>query len=416
MFLVKCAQWMVVAGWCLTFWPHAGVAQVPANADPMDAARAERYAGRLQGLQESRSHLRTRAASLLAHNPNLEQELLAAMRSQLMAVGALRATPDVIATPQLLQSFRAYRGQSGELILQPEYLIWYALQDNTLARQQLMLQIAGAQREAALSYSALESSRVALEQVATTADENFLDFRMASDLMGRRSAMELGEAERLTAPWLQEDPMHAGAALVRAYALRAMGRNDECRRLLESLDKNFPAMQSILHTVSAQIAFLGGNRKDADRLIELGLSKARAARTGEAYLVAGWFEMADQKWSKAKSLAAQSRQFDANSLEAAILEALASAYERPGRSRDALQILRRAQLKTSPDDWQYHEALALVHMLARDPQFAKREIAAALAVAPTHVRAELEREQQEIDNGQPPAVDWHARLKSLWLR
>lgn len=384
--------------------------------DKVDEQRSLRYIARLKALQEARVHMRDRASSLMAHNPNLEQEMQSALAASLVSAGALQATPEVTATPNLLSTYRAFRGQSGEIYLQPELLIWYAFQDNTLVRQQLFLSMASAQQSALQSYASLQSSRVALEQLAENADQNFLDFRHLSDVLGRRSSRELTEAEALTATWTQADPLHAGATLVRAHGLRSMGRFDECMRMLDQLDNNFPTMQSIVATISAQVAYLGGDVDEAKRQLDKGLARARESGAGEAYLVYGWISMSEQKWSHAKNLAVRLRTLSPNDIETAILEALATAYERPTRAREALQILRRAQLNSSPDDWHYHEALAVVHIMARDHQFARREIAAALAVAPSHVRGELEREQQEILNAKVPAIDWRSRLVQQWLR
>ena len=233
-------------------------------------------------------------------------------------------------------------------------------------------------------------------------------------MLGRRSPQELADADLLTADWLTADPLHAGAALVRAHALRSMGRFDECQRLLDQFDNNFPAMQAIRAAISAQIAYLGGDIDEAKRLLNRGIASARDSGAGEPHLIYGWLNIADGKWAQAKLQASRLRAYSPDDVETAILEGLAVAYDRPNRARDALQILRRARLNTSPDDWQYHEALAIVHALARDRQFARREIAQAVAVAPSHVRAELEREQQEIENAKVPTVDWHARLNMQW--
>ncbi len=89
---------------------------------------------------------------------------------------------------------------------------------------------------------------------------------------------------------------------------------------------------------------------------------------------------------KAQSYGAKARKLQADNIEIAILEGLATAYEKPGRARDGLQLLRRGQRNASPDDWHYHEALAIVHQMARDPNFAKKEIASAIAVAPAFIR------------------------------
>ena len=399
--LCACASWMVTAS--------NSSAQDP--VDKTDIDRAGRYVQSLAELQQSREQLRSRAASLLAQNPNLEQEFLRALQTQLISAGALDATPKFVATPQLVQSFRTYRGQDGQVSLQPQLLVWYALQDNTLIRQQLFFSLVQAQRDATISYATLQSTRVALEQVAQHSDENFLKFRRLSDLLGRRSAQEMAEAANITSALLKDDPLHAGASLLQAYSLRSMGRFDECTKIVEALDNNFPIMESIAKTVQAQIAFLNGSNDDAKRLLEKALPQGQQVGAAEAALMFGWLMMAEKNWDKARGYGTKARQLQTDNIEIAILEGLATAYDKPTRARDALQILRRGQLNASPDDWHYHEALAIVHQIARDHQLAKKEIATALAAAPAFIRAELERELTEITGGNVPQIDWAARLK-----
>ncbi len=393
----------------LTSGPEARC-QAPAQPDKVDVDRAQRYMERLNELQQSRDQLRSRATALLTQNPNLENEFLGALRTQLVTAGALEATPAFIATPQLLQTFQTFRGQQGEIVLQPRLLLWYALQDNTLIRQQLFLNLAAAERDANVTYATLQSTRVALEQVAQHSDENFLKFRRLSDLMGRRSALEIAASDTTTSRWLMDDPMHAGASLLRAYALRSTSRYDECIQLVETLDNNFPAMESIALTITAQIKLLGGANDEAKRMLDKALALGQQSGSAEAAIMYGWVMMAEKRWDRARDFAAKARKLQSDNVEIAILEGLATAYDKPARAREGLQSLRRGQLNASPDDWHYHEALAIVHQMARDHQFAKKEIAAALAAAPTFIRTEIEREQAEIQAGNVPQVDWAKRL------
>ena len=403
-----------LVNWCAALHGQVQGQGPLAGIDPVDSQRSGRTLARFTALEESRVALRDRASSLVAQTPDLERELQSWLGTSWVAAGVLQSTPSVTPVPQLLETYHTYRGQSGEIYLRPELLLWYTFQDNTLVRQHLLLSLANSQRNAAQTFAAIESSRAAIEQLAADADQNFLDFRRLSDVLGRRSPLELADAEALTAGWLANDPLHAGAALVRAHALRSMGRYDECKLVLDRLDNNFPAMQSIRAAIEAQIAYQGGNRDEAKRLLEKGVALSRNSGAGESHLVYGWLYLADQKWAQAKTQASRLRALSPDDVETAILEALAVAYDRPARAREALQILRRAQLNSSPDDWHYHEALAIVHALARDRQFAKREIAQAISVAPSHVRMELQREQGEIDNGRVPTIDWHTRLAMQW--
>lgn len=406
-----CVWYLLIIGGTLCASLFSEPCHAQGAGDKLDGERAMRYVDRLTELQRSREQIQNRAASLIAQNPNLEREFAGAVQAQLVTAGLLQATPSFIATPQLLQTFQAYRGRRGEVVVQPQLLIWYALQDNTLLRQQLFLQMAAAQQDASVTYATIQSTRVALEQVAQHADENFLKFRRLSDLMGRRSAQELVETESLTSAWLKEDPMHAGASLLQAYTMRSTGRKDECKKLMEALDNNFPIMESIAGTVAAQLAFLDGSNDEAKQLLEKALSQSRQSGAAEAAIMLGWMMMAEKRWDKAASYAAKARQLQSDNVEIAILEGLATTYERPNRAREGLQLVRRGQLNATSDDWHYHEALAIIHQTARDHQFAKKEIAAALAVAPAFIRAELDREQGEIQAGNVPQIDWAARLK-----
>ncbi len=73
---------MLVSLLCRCHW---AVAQ--GQPDKIDSDRAQRYVEKLVELQEARVQLRKRAASLLAQNPNLEQEFVAAMRTQMVTAG-----------------------------------------------------------------------------------------------------------------------------------------------------------------------------------------------------------------------------------------------------------------------------------------------------------------------------------------
>lgn len=63
---------------------------------------------------------------------------------------------------------------------------------------------------------------------------------------------------------------------------------------------------------------------------------------------------------------------------------------------------------------EHHEALAIVHAIAGDESFARREIALALLAAPSHIRSDLEEERKVIDSGRLPPMNWNERLVKLW--
>lgn len=395
-------------------WSARADGQAPAAADPIDVQRSQRYVAELTKLEEARLAMRDRAAALVTQTPELQLEFQNWLVTSMVAAGALDRTPPVVSVPRLLQTYRVYRGQSGEIYLNPELLLWYAFQDNTLVRQQLLQSLANSQFGAVQTYAAIQSNRVAIQQLAAESDQSFLGFQHLSDVLGRRSLLEQADAEALTGGMLAADPLNAGAALVRAHALRSLGDFDQSQALLDQLDANLPAVQAARGSVAAQIAYLDGDLDQAKRTLDKAVILARDAAFGEPYLVYGWIQLAEKQWSQAKAHAARLRGLAPDDVETAVLEALAIAYERPNRAREALRVLRGARLNAAQDDWHYHEALAIVHALARDRQFAKREIAAALAAAPRHVRSELEREQQEIEAAQVPAIDWQMRLRLQW--
>ena len=197
-------------------------------------------------------------------------------------------------------------------------------------------------------------------------------------------------------------------------SLRTEGRFDECSRVLEKFDSNFGLMKSIHETVSAQIEFVGGDLKKAhERLAPLTrLAPTQAA--GEPYLIRGWLFLANGEFEDAKTQAAKLRVIDGKSIEAVIIEGLATAMTSPRKAKDGLKILRAGQLYSSPEDWHYHEALAIVHAIAGDESFARREIALALLAAPSHIRSDLEEERKVIDSGRLPPMNWNERLVKLW--
>ena len=133
-----CLLSLLVTSWLVNDAVRAQ-AQAAAQVDPLDAQRSARYIARLVALEESRIAMRDRASTLVTQTPDLEQELRNWLATSMVSAGVLQRTPAVVTVPTLLQTYRTYRGQSGEIYLSPELLLWYTFQDNTLVRRQLLL-------------------------------------------------------------------------------------------------------------------------------------------------------------------------------------------------------------------------------------------------------------------------------------
>ncbi len=395
-----------------------GASSLTAQDDTIDVKRNESYSARLNALQEARVKLRSRASALWEQSPYLKEEFTRAFRQVITNAGLLQSVPEVVAIPHLMRTYGGtMQACADHASHHPQYLLWYTLQDNSVLRNQLMVALAGSQSMAADKYAKFQSTLVAIEQVNKSADANFFEFRHAADLMGRRSPLEIATAKAATESWLIDEPVHAGAALIDAYALRIEGRFDECNRVLEKFDSNFGLMKVIHETVKAQVEFIGGDLKKAQERLARLTNSAPAQAAGEPYLIRGWLHIANGEFDEAKTQAAKLRVIDGKNIEAVIIEGLATAMSSASSTRKAkegLKILRAGQLFSSPEDWHYHEALAIVHSLAGDESFARREIALALPFAPSHVRPDLEEERKIIDTGNLPPVNWNARLLKLW--
>ncbi len=388
---------------------------VSAQEDAIDVKRDENYTAHLKLLQETRIKLRARAATLWEQSPYLKEEFSRAFQQVVATAAALQSTPEVSAIPHLMRTYGGtMRDRADYARQQPQYTLWYAFQDNSALRNQLMISLAGTQSIAADKLAKYQSTVAALQQINADADANFFEFRHAADLMGRRSPLEIASAKAATQSWLRDEPVHAGAALINAYALRTEGRFDECSRVLEKFDSNFGLMKTIHETVNAQIEFVGGDLKKAQERLAPLTRLAPTQAAGEPYLVRGWLFLANGEFEDAKTQAAKLRVIDGKNIEAVIIEGLATAMASPRKAKDGLKILRAGQLYSSPEDWHYHEALAIVHAIAGDESFARREIALALLSAPSHIRSDLEEERKAIDSGRLPPINWNERLVKLW--
>ena len=386
-----------------------------AEDDAIDVKRNENYSARLKALQESRIKLRSRATALWELSPYLKEEFTRALQQTVANAAALQSVPEVSAIPHLMRTYGGtMRDRSDWALRQPQFVLWYAFQDNSALRNQLMVALAGSQSIAADKLAKFQSTLVALQQINAGADANFFEFRHAADLMGRRSPLEIASAKAATEDWLIDEPVHAGAALIDAYALRNAGRFDECNRVLERFDSNFGLMKTIHETVAAQIEFVGGDLKKAQERLAPLTRLAPAQSAGEPYLIRSWLYLASGEFDEARTQATKLRVIDGKSIEAVIVEGLATAMSSPRKAKEGLKILRAGQLFSSPEDWHYHEALALVHAIIGDESFARREIALALLSAPSHIRLDLEEERKIIDAGRLPLMNWNARLVKLW--
>ncbi|MFO1063289.1 MAG: hypothetical protein U0892_05405 [Pirellulales bacterium] len=383
--------------------------------DPGDTKRSERYVALLDDLQAKRMILKNRSSTLMAQSPYLQEEIGRAMQQVLVAQGQLAVTPEVSAIPRLMQSYGGIVGRRSQwALVNPQYTLWYTFQDNTLLRQQLMAQLNTSLQTVQLRDANYKSTLQAINQVAVDADQNFSDFRHLADLMGRRSAREIAEAEARTKTWLQEDPEHAGAGLIEAYSLRTAGRFDEASRTLDNLDDNYIALQSIRLTLAAQVAFLADDVPEAHKQLEQAMRLARDGSVREALLVRAWIFFADGKLSEAKQMCSKLSDAAPEELEAAVIESLVITAQRPKQAKDALKLLRASQIHSSPDDWYYQEAIAIIHAVIGDKIMAGRAMDKALATVPSRFRAELENEKADLQKGNVPQVNWRERLKKQW--
>jgi tetratricopeptide (TPR) repeat protein len=401
--------------WLCGVWLVAGPGPGLAQDDPIDAERSQRYCSRLEAIQETRTALRERSTQLMAQSPYLQQQLASAMQQAMITSGALANTPKVVAIPQLVQTYGGIVGECADDVeRRPQLALWYTFQDNTLLREQLMYQLAGQRQIAQQQYGNYQTTLLAIEQLSRDADAIFFEFRHLADVMGRRSLLEHNAAQALVGQWLQQEPKHAGAGLIEAYALRAAGRFDEAIRLLDRLDDNYLALEAIRHTVAAQVSVIGGDDTAAQRHLDQATRVAMRFPVSEPYLVRGWLHLAAGKWNEARQQARRARELSPRNIEPAVLEALVLAHHKPKQIGDAIRALQRAQLQLSPEDWHYHHAAGLLYAMNGDWNAATRALDAALAQAPTHVRQALEDDQASIKNNQVPAIDWRARLVAQW--
>ncbi len=383
--------------------------------DEIDANRTRIYIEQLESKQAARRKLQKRAEAISQFIPSVQRDIYDAMQLALISEATLQNTPALEVFPQLGYIYGSRNGPIDDrLTNNPGYYLWYTLQDNTLYRQQLFLQLNAAQQNSQQGLVTLRSNRIAIQQIAQEADENFSEFYRLADLLGRRSSNELQTARRLSQTWLEEDPKHAGAMLIHAYCLRSEGRFDECQKWLEQLDRNYPTMNAIRKTVQAQIAFIQDDPEQADKFLDQAAIVGKKIGLPEPYLVRGWLAMADQKWSRAKQDASIAHQLAPGQLETSILLALATIADRPRAARDALQILREAQLRISPADWHYQEALGLAHAAAGDKAHAVKSFDTAIANAPSFVRNMLTIERDEAAKGNSPVVQWKTRIIAQW--
>ncbi len=395
------------------------VAQDEAPAiDAGDAKRTTLYVEQLEDKQAARLKLQRRAEALSAYLPSLQKDIQYALQDGLATESQLRNTPELQAVEHLgltgLSQGCRNRQIDDRLTNQPGYFIWYSLQDNTLYRQQLFLELEGAAIRTQQGYSALRSNRQAFFEIAKEADANFLEFYRLADLMGRRSAAELEAARQLSQVWLQDDPKHAGAMLTHVYCLRNEGRFDECERWLGQLDRNYPTMEAIHATVAAQIAFISGDSAKAVKYLDRAVPIASKLEIGEPLLIRGWLSMADQKWARAKQDSSMLYKIAPKRLESIVLHALAIVADRPTAARDALKMLREAQLRTSKSDWFYQEAMGIVQAAAGDRVQAVKAFEMAVANCPSHLRQSLIAERDVAADGNVPTIDWRERLLSQW--
>lgn len=388
-------------------------AQAPLDAAAIDDQRAERYLTSLQSIQRRRDGLAKECEEL----GEREGELRAVFESESMRsrteYANFLATPPVTAIPFLQ---RVVTRDEDEPDRPPRVTnrLFYALQDNTWMRQQLL----------SASYTSHLKSRQALEawnehvdvlrRIAAKADELFIEYRSRVDWTGRRSAEEHQRVLVWATQQAELDDSNAGLALMEAAAMRVARQNDEALDRMDRLDDLFPPMIAMHALLKIQLEYLQGESKRAmGRLVE-GSREAAQYRVTEWHLVHGWILMAEGEPVDAQQAAKQALDDGTRDLEAATLLAWSLVDRKKPKAKEALEVLRRVAAQASADDWDYYEAMGAVQAHLGDWPAASDAYAKSLATAPSHVRGDLEATAAAVGQQQLPVVPWEARLRSSW--
>lgn len=387
-----------------------------AGAAAIDIDRCTKYVETIENIIAHREGLKKRCADLEGRDLSLQESLRSAWFSAVSKTNVLNNTPQLSVAPYLSNVIRSQRLSNSDLQSQfsNNGYLWYALQDNTFYRNQLMLSIWADQIQAESQYANLYQNRVALRDIADSADRNFEDFRKKADWLGRRSRMEHDAVLKLVREARIDDERNAGLFLIEASSLRTTGQFGECLDRMDYIDDYFLPLQIIHVMAQAQIEFLNDNNEKADKMINEAGGFALENKISEPILVRGWLALANGNEDAAKNFANSIRNFEPNNVEAAVLGAWANLQLSSKRGRDAVTLLRSVSVHVNEEDWYFHEALANAHSAAGDKKSAIKHIDIALDHAPSHVRAELLRQKADMEKNKVPVVAWKDRLKASW--
>lgn len=393
-----------------------GAAGGAAAGEEIDSERCTAYVEAIQNIIEHRDGLKKRCTDLESRDLSLQESVRSAWLSATRSANILSNTPQLTIYPYLANVVGSTRTSTSDL--QSQYnnsnSIWYALQDNTMYRNHLMISIWADQAQAQSQYANLIQNRVALRDIADSADRNFEEFRKKADWLGRRSRMEHEAVLKLVREARINDERNAGLSLIEAASLRTTGQFGESLDRMDYIDDYFLPLQIIHVMAQAQIEFLNDNTEKAEKMINEAGVYALENKIYEPILIRGWVAIANDNADAAKNFANSIRNFDNTNVEAAVLGAWANLEISSKRARDAISLLRSVAIHINEEDWFFHEAMANAYAAANDRKSAIKHIDQAINHAPSHMRTELLKQKAEFEKNKLPVIVWKDRLKATW--
>ncbi len=248
-----------------------------ADDPPPAAGQVRIYVEQLRFLQERRAGLVEQAPTLIQQNNALQQYIVSTEFQALVAAERARMTPqftglatvsrdkdDSKSSRDSSKSTTTYSvidnsGQIGSLMLQAQQLLWMS-QWNRIAL--------------------LQNDRL-MQALLNDVGDNFQRFRRFSDPMSVRIQAEQLAAIEATTPWIKNDRFNVGALLVRAFALRSLGRLDEALHDLDDAS-DFPTVAApIALAAYGHMEYVKGRQVEGRKLLNKAVSFAGRYKADE---------------------------------------------------------------------------------------------------------------------------------------
>ncbi len=377
--------------------------------DRIEEEAAEKYCRTLSALNAERKTLIEGMEKLVLANQALRAQILAAEKLAIDRARLASALPDFSVSIETIYESTSPRAERGKIRYEPRLNDFSSAKEGVGAESALWAMLSQSGRNQALQQGVL--FRGEMDKLRN----NLLQFCRAADLYGERGELESRNGVRLASEWIDKDPSHLGARVVRSSLLRNLGDFEEAKKdawyACSIVSPCFP----FAATLGAQCEYLAGNDLVATktlRYLSLQFKKDHEFPLIVSAMIRGCQGDSEKALLEAKSAAVHNER---SSYAHSVLGLLESFND--GSSQKNLAGFEQASIgaKLGTDStWLSHEVFAWVQWKNDRIDGATKSFQKAKEMAFGSQKERISNQIERLQMGDSCNFGWKEYLVSAW--